>query len=69
MITEKVKWLDEDCRICGNRLNSWDAKISNALQYKYKCCEKCIAKEYGETTEDLRNIMKDLFGLLPCQGI
>lgn len=68
-MAEKVRWLDENCKVCGNQLNSWDAKISNALQYKRKCCEKCIAKEYGESVDDLRYIMKDLFGLLPCQGL
>lgn len=68
-MADKIKWLNENCRVCGCQLNSWDAKISAALQYKHKCCESCIAKEYGETKEDVRNIMKDLFGLLPCQGI
>ena len=68
-MADKIKWLNENCRVCGCRLNSWDAKISNALQYKHKCCEDCISKEYGETKEDVRNIMKNLFGLLPCQGV
>ena len=66
---EHVKWLDEHCNVCGNQLNSWDAKISKTLQYKYKCCEKCIAKEYDIEIPKLRDTMKDLYGLLPCAGI
>lgn len=68
-MSEKVRWLDEKCITCGNRLNSWDAKLSKTLQYHNRKCEKCIAKEYGITTEELRNTMQELFGLLPCQGI
>ena len=66
---EKVQWLNINCHVCGCRLNSWDEKVSNALQYKNKVCEKCVSIEYGESTEKVREIMKDLFGLLPCQGI
>ena len=32
-------------------------------------CEACISKEYGITTEELRDTMKDHFGLIPCPGI
>lgn len=65
----KVKWLDRNCIECNERLNSWDAKLSKALQYQNEKCEKCIAKEYGITKEELRQTMQELFGLLPCQGI
>ncbi|MCR5755531.1 MAG: hypothetical protein K6G30_12070 [Acetatifactor sp.] len=68
-MADKLKWLDEDCNICGSRLNSWDVKISKALQYKNNVCEKCIAKEYDIEIDTLRTTMQDLFGLLPCQGI
>ena len=46
---KRVKWLDKECNSCGARLNSWDARISKTLAYKYPCCEKCIAKEYDKT--------------------
>ena len=68
-MSERVKWLDENCNCCGNQLNSWDAKLSKTLMYKYKVCEKCIAKEYGMETDKLRDTMKELDGLRPCAGI
>ena len=68
-MAEKVRWLDENCISCGERLNSWDAKLSKALQYHNKKCENCISKEYGVTQSELRRTMQELFGLLPCQGI
>lgn len=66
---EKVKWLDEECNICGSRLNSWDARLSKTLAYKNKVCEKCIAKEYDMDVDALRERMEDFFGMRPCQGI
>ena len=65
----KVKWLDRYCHICGNQLNSWDARLSKTLAYKNAVCESCIAKEYDMEVDDLRNRMEDFFGMRPCQGI
>ena len=65
----KVKWLDEDCHICEQRLNSWDARVSKALLYKNKTCEKCIAKEYDMDVEALRTRMEHYFDIRPCQGL
>ena len=65
----KVKWLDEDCHICEQRLNSWDARISKTLLYRNKTCEKCIAKEYDMDVEALRTRMEDYFDIRPCQGL
>jgi hypothetical protein len=65
----KVKWLDENCNSCGSQLNSWDARLSKALAYRYPICEKCIAKEYDMEVDVLRNRMEDYFGMRPCQGI
>lgn len=66
---KRVKWLDKECNSCGTRLNSWDARISKTLAYKYPCCEKCIAKEYEKTPGELREQMENFFGMRPCQGI
>ncbi len=55
---KRVKWLDKECNSCGARLNSWDARISKTLAYKYPCCEKCIAKEYDKTPGELRSKWK-----------
>jgi hypothetical protein len=66
---ERVKWLDKNCNSCGAQLNSWDARLSKALAYKYQVCEKCIAKEYDMEVDALRNKMEDFFGMRPCQGI
>ena len=65
----RVKWLDKECNSCGARLNSWDARVSKALAYKYPCCESCIAKEYDKTPGELRDQMENFFGMRPCQGI
>ena len=65
----KVKWLDKYCNICGEQLNSWDARLSKTLAYKIPVCEKCIAKEYDMEVESLRDRMENYFGMRPCQGI
>lgn len=64
-----LQWLDVECHVCGSRCNSWDRRIWSALMYNHPHCEKCIAKEYGETVEDLRGIMEEEFGMQPCAGI
>lgn len=66
---ERVRWLDKECNKCGNQLNSWDARLSKTLAYKYPCCENCIAEEYGMPVKGLRSRMEDYFGLRPCLGI
>lgn len=65
----KVKWLDEECNVCGSRLNSWDAKISKALMYQNKVCEKCIANEYDMDVDSLRSYFEEVFDMRPCAGI
>ncbi|RKJ18404.1 hypothetical protein D7X48_18155 [bacterium D16-50] len=65
----KLRWLDEECGICGQQLNSWDVRISKTLAYKNRVCEKCIAEEYGMDVEALRGRMEDYFGIRPCVGI
>ena len=64
-----LKWLDMNCHICGAQCNSWDRRVWNALMYNLPRCERCIAKEYGETIEDLRTVMQEEFGMQPCAGI
>lgn len=66
---KKVKWLDQDCNKCGRQLNSWDARLSKTLAYKYPCCESCIAAEYDMSAERLRDRMENYFGMRPCQGL
>jgi len=65
----KLKWLDEKCHVCDQRLNSWDNRCSNALKYKNSVCEKCICKEYDQDISDFRARMNHFFGLIPCMGI
>ena len=57
---QKVRWLDQDCNKCGRQLNSWDARLSKTLAYKYPCCESCIAGEYDMSVERLWNRMEDV---------
>lgn len=66
----KLSWYDIPCNACGKEeTNSWDKRCSRALGYKHIVCEDCIAKEYDLTVEELRDTMRDHFGLLPCPGI
>ena len=61
--------MDKPCPVCGGRLNSWDMKIGKALGYKAAICEKCVAREYNRTVEEIRGTMEDFFGMRPCKGI
>ena len=65
----KLRWLDENCVVCGNRINSWDKRLDNALKYKNPTCESCIAKEYDRSVESLRDYFETYFGMRPCVGI
>ncbi len=60
---------DIDCNSCGTELTSWDIRCSKALTYKNPVCEKCIAKEYDKTVEELRGTFEEYFGMRPCQGL
>lgn len=66
---ERVRWLDKDCNKCGSQLNSWDARLSKSLAYKYPCCEACIAAEYDMSVETLRSRKEDYLGIRPRLGI
>lgn len=66
----KLRWYpDLACPACGGAVNSWDKRCSRALGYRQIVCEACIAKEYEITAEELRDTMKNYFGLIPCPGI
>ena len=67
---DKVRWLvDVSCHVCGGEVNSWDKRVSRALQYSHIVCEACISKEYGVSVQELRGTMREHFGLVPCPGI
>lgn len=66
---DKIRWLDKYCNACSAQLNSWDARLSRTLAYKFPVCEKCIAKEYDMDVEALREKMEDFYGMRPCQGV
>ena len=57
------------CPACGGEVNSWDKRCSWALGYQQIVCEDCIAAEYQIEVEELRDTMKEHFGLIPCPGI
>lgn len=66
----KLRWYDDiSCPVCNGAVNSWDKRCSRALGYKAIVCEDCMAKEYGLTVTELRDTMKNHFGLIPCPGI
>ena len=66
----KLRWCPEiSCPVCDSDVNSWDKRCSRALAYKSIVCEECIAKECGLDVEELRDTMKNHFGLIPCPGI
>jgi len=64
-----VKHTLQYCHSCGQELTSWDLRCSKALGYKNPVCEKCIAKEYEKTPGELRDTLKDYFGMRPCRGL
>lgn len=64
-----LRWLDEECNICNNQLNSWDARLSKALTYESPVCEACIAQEYDMDVDAVRSYFEDVFGLRPCTGL
>ena len=64
-----VRWLDDRCPVCNERVNSWDKRLSKASGYKQILCERCIAKEYDITVDELRETAEHHFGLTPCFGI
>lgn len=67
---KKLHWLpDLECNICAGEVNSWDKRCSRALGYKSIVCESCISQEYDVTVQELRNILNEHFGLIPCPGI
>lgn len=63
------KLLDMYCHSCGKQLNTWEDRCSKALKYEFPVCESCICKEYDLTSDELRDTMKEHFGMIPCQGI
>lgn len=66
----RLHWYpDLSCPVCGGEVNSWDKRCSRALGYKQIVCEDCIAHEYEIDAEELRDTMKNHFGLIPCPGI
>lgn len=69
MNDQKARWLEEYCHVCGRQLNSWDARVSNALGYRHKLCEACIADEYKIELDELRSTLEHHFGMRPCLGL
>ena len=69
--SKKLRWYDDiACCNCGKSpVNSWDKRCSRAVGYKSICCEDCLANEYGCTVDELRDTMREHFGLIPCPGI
>lgn len=66
----KLSWYEDiKCPVCRGEVNSWDKRCSRALGYHKIVCEACIADEYGIQVKELRDTMKDHFGLIPCPGI
>ena len=66
----KLYWYqDLSCPVCGGEVNSWDKRCSRALGYQQIVCESCIVQEYQIEVEELRDTMKEHFGLIPCPGI
>lgn len=63
------KHTGKHCHGCGQELTSWDIRCSKALAYKNPHCESCIAKEYDKTVDELRDTLKDFFGMRPCMGV
>lgn len=64
-----LQWLDDECNCCSRQLNSWDARLSRALAYRFPVCETCIAKEYDMDVTAIRIYFEEVFGMRPCIGL
>ena len=65
-----IWYYDTACHKCGTTpVNSWDKRVSRALGYKHIHCEACIAKEYDISVGELRAVMQEHYGLVPCSGL
>ena len=67
-MAENIKWLNEKCSVCGNKMNSWDMKLTHKFKAK-NTCEKCFCDIYGLSERAFRARMESYFALRPCQGI
>lgn len=67
-MTNKVKWLDENCHKCGAQMNSWDARLTKTFKVR-NTCEKCFCDIYDMDQDQFRSTMEDFWGIRPCQGI
>lgn len=65
----KGKLVDKHCNVCESQLTTWDERISKTLMYESPCCEKCIANEYGQSVDELRERFAHYFGMRPCVGL
>ena len=67
-MADKVKWLEEKCHKCGERMNSWDMRLTRTFKVKYTC-EACFCKVYDLDKDSFRQTMENFFDIRPCQGI
>lgn len=69
-MTERARILPEySCHVCGGEINTWDWRLTMVLGFDHPHCERCIAKEYDQTVDEIRASVKEFFGMVPCQGI
>ena len=66
---KKGELIDKHCNVCESQLTTWDERVSKTLMYKSPCCERCIANEYGQSVEELRDRFAHYFGMRPCVGL
>lgn len=68
-MSERIRFINENCELCGKQLNSWDKKSYTAFKLK-PMCEDCISSKcFDISLDEFRNVMEDYFGLRPCRGI
>lgn len=60
--------MEEYCKTCGNKMNSWDMRLSKAFKV-YNTCENCFCSIYDMDQQAFRKKMEDYFDMRPCKGI
>lgn len=63
-----IRWTKEECHKCGNKMNTWDMKLTKTFGVR-NTCEKCFCIIYDMDKKAFRTSMEDFFGIRPCQGI
>lgn len=61
-----AQWSNKYCKLCGRRMNKWDERCSFAMR-EPPTCEKCLAKKFDKTIEELNQFLDEWYHIRECQ--